>query len=215
MYVTLSYRPARGTRLIARCPATLLAMRMFVALRPPRQALEDLEEFVTPRREAGPALRWTSSEQWHLTLAFLPDVPDRRQDELSERLARAALRRTAFQLSLRGGGAFPDVGRSRLLFAGVDAGGHARELDRLATGVRAAAAKAGAAPHGGRFHPHLTLARSGRPQDLTRWVRILDAYAGPWWPADAVELVASFLGQGSRGRPRHEVLAAYPLAARG
>ncbi len=182
-----------------------------MALRPPPDALADLAEFVAPRREAGPGLRWTSSDQWHVTLAFLPEVPDRALDDLLERLGRAARRRAACDVAVRGGGAFPDVGRGRVLFAGLDVGAHREELDRLVTGVRAAAAKAGAAPDGGRFHPHLTLARSGRPQDLTRWVRVLDAYAGPRRRADAVELVASSLGQGPGGRPRHEVVAAFPL----
>lgn len=182
-----------------------------MALRPPPDALEDLAEFLAPRREAGLGLRWTSSDQWHVTLAFLPDVPDCALDDLLERLARAAGRRTAFRLAVRGGGAFPDVARGRVLFAGLDVGQHREELHRLATGVRAAAAKAGAAPDGGRFHPHVTLARSGRPQDLTRWVRVLDAYAGPLWRAEAVELVASSLGQGPGGRPRHEVLTVFPI----
>ncbi|GAB3596204.1 RNA 2',3'-cyclic phosphodiesterase [Angustibacter peucedani] len=187
-------------------------MRAFVALTPPSDVVEDLADFVAPRRAADPTLRWTAPEQWHVTLAFLPDVAERHLDDLAERLGRAAARRTAFALALRGGGAFPDVGRGRVLFAGLDVGDR-QELDRLATGVRAAAAKAGAAPDGGRFHPHLTLARSGRPQDLTRWLRVLDSYAGPRWSAAEVELVESRLGQGPGGRPHHEVLATFPLTA--
>jgi glucose-1-phosphate cytidylyltransferase len=45
--------------------------------------------FVSPRREATP-FRWTQPEQWHLTLAFSRDVPDRVYDDLVERLTRAA-----------------------------------------------------------------------------------------------------------------------------
>jgi len=35
-------------------------MRMFVALVPPEEALEDLDEFLEVRREAGP-FRWTQA----------------------------------------------------------------------------------------------------------------------------------------------------------
>ena len=55
----------------------------------------------------------------------------------------------------------------------------ARELRRLATGARSAAAKAGCEVDGGRFHPHVTLARTRRPVQATRWLRVLDAYPRP------------------------------------
>jgi 2'-5' RNA ligase len=182
---------------------------MFVALVPSAAALEDLGEFLAPREEAGPDLRWTDPEQWHLTLAFLADVADRRLDDLTERLARAAARRSPFEARLAGGGAFPDAARARVLFAAVASDGP--ELARLATGVRSAATKAGTNPGGGRFHAHVTLARSRRPLEATRWIRILDTYRGPAWTAGEIVLVESHLGEGPRGRPRHEVREVFPL----
>ena len=56
-------------------------VRMFVALVPPDEVVEDLEAFLEPRREAAP-LRWAGPGQLHLTLAFLASVEDRRLDEL-------------------------------------------------------------------------------------------------------------------------------------
>jgi RNA 2',3'-cyclic 3'-phosphodiesterase len=187
-------------------------MRMFAAVFPPPAALEDLADFVGPRQEAEPGFRWTVPEQWHLTLAFLPDVADRALDDLLARLGRAASRRTPFTAALSGGGAFPDPARAKVLFAGVhtDSGG-AVELDRLATGARAAGVKAGCTVDGGRFHPHVTLARTGRPVQATRWLRVLDAYRGPTWTADTLVLVESHLGEGPRRRPRYEEVAAFPL----
>lgn len=184
---------------------------MFVAVRPPESAVADLDAFLDVRREAGP-FRWTPPEQFHVTLAFLGEVPDRCLDELAERLTRAAARRTTFTTALAGGGAFPSAARSRVLWAGLQlTDPAAEELRRLATGARAAAAKSGIAVEGRRFRPHLTLARLGTAQDTTRWVRLLDAYRGPTWAVDRIELVASYLGEGPRNRPRHEVVADYPL----
>jgi 2'-5' RNA ligase len=85
------------------------------------------------------------------------------------------------------------------------------ELMRLAGGVRAAGAKSGIEVGGGRFHPHLTLARLGVPVDVTRWLRVLEPYAGPSWQAREVVLIASYLGQGPNGRSRHEVRATFEL----
>ena len=188
-------------------------MRMFVAVVPPEDALEDLAAFLGPRQGAGTELRWTVPDQWHVTLAFMADAPERTLDDLEERLARAAARRTAFELAVAGGGAFPNAARARVLYAGLGADEAARtELHRLATGARAAAGKAGAAVEGGRFRPHLTVARLRRPTESTRWVRLLDAYRGPSWTASEISLVASHLGEGPRNRPRHELVASFPLA---
>ncbi len=50
--------------------------RMFVAAVPPEEVVTHLDEFLSVRREAAP-YRWTVPDQWHLTLAFAEDVPDR------------------------------------------------------------------------------------------------------------------------------------------
>lgn len=184
---------------------------MFVALTPPPPALEHLEEFLSPRQEAGVGLRWTVPEQWHLTLAFFGDVAERHLDDLVERLGRAAARRATVELTIAGGGAFPNPGRAKVVYAGVDAAGRDEELRRMATGARAAGTRSGAGGEGGRFHPHVTLARSGRPIEATRWIRVMEAYRGPSWPATELVLVESHLGEGPRRRPRYEVVGTFPV----
>lgn len=104
-------------------------MRAFVAVLPPQPAVEDLSDFLTPRREASgggaPAPRWTRDEHLHLTLAFLPEVADRDVDELVERLGEAAAARTVGPVRLAGGGAFPDAASARVLWVGVEPAGGA------------------------------------------------------------------------------------------
>jgi len=185
--------------------------RMFVAVQPPEDAIEHLDEFLDVRRAAGD-FRWATTEQMHVTLAFLAAVPERRVDDLMERLGRAAARRSSFDTRIAGGGAFPGPVDARVLWAALELDDHGRtELSRLATGARAAAAKAGIEVGGGRFRPHVTVARLRRPADVTRWVRLLEGYAGPGWTVDRVDLVESFLGQGPRGRPRYETVDTFPL----
>jgi 2'-5' RNA ligase len=185
---------------------------MFVAVQPSAEAVEHLDAFLAVRREAA-GFRWTVAEQWHLTLAFMEDVPDRKVDDLEARLERAARRRRTVSARFTGGGAFPHPGRAKVLYAGLEVREDDRvELDRLATGARAAATKAGAPVDGQRFRPHLTLARLGFPEEVSNWVRLLDAYEGPAWPIGEIALVASYLGEGPRRRPRHEVVGTYPLA---
>lgn len=182
---------------------------MFVALVPPEGAVAHLDEFLAVRRDAAP-FRWTFAEQLHVTLAFLAEVPERRLDDLVERVGRAASRRTPVTTAVGGGGAFPNAGRARVLWAGLELDGPSRtEVCRMAVGARAAAAKSGIAVSGGRFRPHLTVARLRRPEEVSSWVRLLDAYRGPEWLADTWSLVASHLGEGPGNRPRHEVVASF------
>jgi len=189
------------------------AMRLFSALIPSELAMEDLEEFLSPRREHG-AFRWTLAEQFHLTLGFHEQVSERALDGFVESLSAAAAKRTPFDLTIAGGGAYPHPAGARVLIARLDGDESAlNELDRLAAGCRAAANRVGVVVDGQRFRPHLTVARLGRPREVSRWVRLLDAYRGPPWTADRVVLIRSYLGEGPRRRPRYEAVAEFPFSS--
>lgn len=191
------------------------SLRMFAAVVPPPEAIEDLDDFLEVRRASGP-FRWTDPEHLHLTCAFYASVPERKLDDLIARLERAAKRRTAVTTRIAGGGAFPNPARAKVLWAGLDLDDRSRtELSRLATGCRAAGNRAGAPVDGKkRFSAHLTVARLGHPAEVSNWVKLLDAYAGPEWTVDTLTLVASYLGEGRRRRPRYETVAEFPLSAR-
>lgn len=183
-------------------------MRMFVAVRPPEPVLDDLAGYVEPRRDVDSPLRWTRLEHWHVTLAFLPSVADRQLDGLIERLAETTAGRSTFQLALAGAGAFPNPARAKVLWAGV--GGDLEPLGRLAGAVRAAAGRSGTHVEGGEFRPHLTLARIGRPLDVTRWLRVFALYASDSWQVEEVVLFHSQLGNGPA---RYTPVERFPLGA--
>lgn len=186
-------------------------MRLFVAIRPSAEAVHHLDDFLDVRRDAAD-FRWASPEHFHLTLAFLGEVPDYQLDELTDLLAAVATRRTAFDTSISGGGAFPNVAAARVLWAGLALDEtSAAELNQLSASARSAGNQVGARVDGAAFRPHLTLARLGHPEEVSNWVRLLDAYAGPTWSVGEIELVASHLKEGPRKRPRHEVLATLSL----
>ncbi|GMA19142.1 RNA 2',3'-cyclic phosphodiesterase [Arsenicicoccus piscis] len=188
-----------------------MSARLFVAITPPQEVVAHLDTFLEPRRDAAPDVRWSRPDQWHLTLAFLPSVNDRAYERLDERLDEIASQTEQFDLTLRGGGAFPDVTEARVLWIDVD--DVLEDLPPLAKRVRGAANASGTAVQGGSFNPHLTVARLAPPHDAIRWVRVLDTYAGPTWTVDELHLVESHLGQGPGGRARHVVRETYPVAA--
>lgn len=187
-------------------------MRIFAAIVPPPAAHADLEAFVEPRREVESDLRWTPAHLWHITLAFMGEVPEHSTDDVIDAVAHVALSRAPIPLQLSGAGTFPNAAEARVVWMGVgsDAPAGLVELESLALGVRRAVGRIGVAAAGGDYRPHLTLARSRRPFEATRWLRVMDAYAGPSWIADGVTIFVSHRGDG-RGRPHYEPVAVCPL----
>lgn len=183
-------------------------MRVFAALVPPLDVVEDLADFLSPRRDdpAARDLSWSRPESWHVTLAFMGSAPADAVDTFIERLGEGALDGIGMPpLAITGGGAFPVVERAKVLYAALPS---SDALTRLSGRVRSAAAVSGCAPDGRAFVPHVTLARSRRPFEATRWVRVLDAYRGPAWQPGEVSVIESHLG--SRG-PRYTTLAEVPF----
>ncbi|HEY2281746.1 MAG TPA: RNA 2',3'-cyclic phosphodiesterase [Streptosporangiaceae bacterium] len=188
-------------------------MRLFVAAVPPAEVRTDLSAALTPHqaeRAVHRDLRWTGPADWHVTLAFLGDVPGPVAAGLGPALERAAARHRPFPLALAGAGAFPAAPDARVLWCGL--GGDHAALAALAGDVVDAVTGAGAAPPdaGRPFRPHLTLARSrGRtPADVRDLVTALSGYASPSWPVDRIQLIDSDPG----GRPRYSTIGHWPLS---
>jgi len=182
-------------------------MRLFVALALPPAAVADLDAACAPLRPTRDDLRWTSTEAWHITLAFLGEVGETSLDRLLPRLERGARRHGGLCLSLRGAGAFPSPRRANVLWTGLS--GDRKALGDLAATVNAAARRAGTAPPdaGRGFRPHLTLARCRAPVSVAQIVADLEGYEGPSWRAEEIYLIHSR----PTGVPRFETLGTYKL----
>ncbi|WP_328465133.1 RNA 2',3'-cyclic phosphodiesterase [Streptomyces sp. NBC_00448] len=188
-------------------------MRLFTAVLPPAAAVAELTAALAPLRRLPGAqdLRWTAAGGWHLTLAFLGEVPDGVRPELDARLARAARRHDPLTLRLAGGGHF---GASALW---IGAEGDLPALSRLAASVQAAGRRAGV-PHDAErhaFRAHLTLARVPRSTTvpLRPFADALAAFRGSPWTVGTLALVASALpSSGVPGeQPRYDTVATWPL----
>jgi 2'-5' RNA ligase len=162
-------------------------MRLFVAVVPPRPVLLELRAAMTTLPHTGGSLRWRHPESWHITLAFLGEVPRDTLPELSERLARAASRATPMELSVAGGGHF----ESQVLWAGVQ--GDRDRLGRLSETVAAAARRCRLKVDDRPYRPHVTLARvrGEDPTDLQPYVERMTAFRTPRWLVKEMELFES------------------------
>lgn len=167
--------------------------RLFVAVWPPALLSEQLRTLDRPSR---PGLRWTTPDQWHVTLRFLGDMPAPEEDVLRAGLGQVAARVPAFEAT-----AGP---RPRLL--GPAWVLPVTGLDRLAGTVGDATRDLGQLPSHRGYQGHLTLARA-RQRNLLRGLPD-QAVGGAWTVAD-VTLVRSHLG--SQGA-RYDVIGRWPLA---
>jgi 2'-5' RNA ligase len=170
-------------------------VRLFAAVWPPPEVVEALA--VLPRPEV-PGLRWTTPDQWHVTLRFFGEA------DVAEAVE-------AFR-GIHGGGALvaglgPATGRfgRRVLHVPV------RGLDALAAATVAATAGVGERPGPRAFAGHVTLARARHPRGVDLRPLAGAPVAGRW-VVEEVTLVASHLGPGGA---RYEVVAARSLAIDG
>jgi 2'-5' RNA ligase len=165
--------------------------RLFVAVVPPDDVLEQVAALPRPEREG---LRWTGREQWHVTLRFLGRVDD-------VAAVAAALDETALPVAAAVLG--PAVGRFGHRILHVPVAG----LDALAATVVTATAGIGQPPEDRPFAGHLTLARvgKGRAIDLRP---LAGQFVSGRWPVADVCLFESHLHPGGA---RHEVLQRFPL----
>jgi 2'-5' RNA ligase len=129
--------------------------RLFLGLRPPDHVLDDIERVIRPHRPQRDGWRWTSRDEWHVTLRFLGATTLARPVAMA--MGAVAARTPTFAVQFGGFGAFAAPHRAHTLWLGLDQGDH-----RVAALERALAPpldKLGFPAERRRFSPHLTLCR--------------------------------------------------------
>ena len=182
-------------------------LRTFIAVELAASVIGKAQELIKRLQAAGADVNWVKSPQMHLTLKFLGDVPDTETPEICRVVAETARRFEPFELICRGAGAFPDVHQPRTIWLGFSQGvSELTELQRLIDDALKKEMGFGKEPR--RFHPHLTLGRVKRFDEMSRakLEKLLTDSAN--YDADLavieeVVVFASFLG---RHGPSHEAL---------
>lgn len=92
-------------------------MRAFVSLEVPGRVIESLVDFQKELSATGADLRLVERQNLHFTLKFLGDISEAQAAEVGSRLGSLALKGVGVEV--KGAGAFPSVGRPRVVWAGV------------------------------------------------------------------------------------------------
>lgn len=183
-------------------------LRLFLAVRPESAAIEALEHAVSPVRvaEPSPHLRWTDPEKLHLTLRFFGSVSSESPAAIGEVCRDACANTAAFSMLLTGAGVFPNARRASVLWIGVTEG--CAELRALAAALDPRLDALSFTREERDYTPHLTIARSKPPRQLTAAIASLSTVSIRT-RVDALLLVRSVLGGPSA---RYEILDHYPLS---
>ena len=185
--------------------------RIFVAFTVPdvqRTRLGRLQGLIAPEM---PNARWVAPEMFHVTLAFLGDVPDVDLNTVCRAVASACEGFPPFTVNLQSLGAFPDPARPRVAWVGLTGPGM-ETLGGLQRSIVEAVGEAGFPPEDDRFTPHLTLGyvknKKGEPLDISPLI----PHYRTWSAGNfAVNEVVTFASTLTPEGPAYMALAHAPL----
>ncbi|MEU4622522.1 RNA 2',3'-cyclic phosphodiesterase [Actinoplanes sp. NPDC023801] len=167
-----------GRRVVRRRPGgpRVLLSRLFVAVFPSEEAREHLRGHLPSRVARRP-------EKWHVTLAFLGEVPDEDTDRVRDALSTVPPP-SPMTLRLAGSGRFGPV-----IWTGLR--GDVEALEAFREEIRVALEGAGFPIDERPFRGHLTISYRYDRSITT----LLADYAGPLWPVSDLSLIRSAGGE--------------------
>ena len=133
--------------------------RLFIGVPLTDEARAAIEEAL-PKNLPGKAV---PPENWHFTLRFLGSTAADVRDQIIQRLKLVSCG-AAFSIRFSELGAFPNAGRARILWLGIDEG--VERMKQLAAIAEASARSAGFVAETREFTPHLTLSRIDPPTSV-------------------------------------------------
>lgn len=189
------------------------AIRAFIAVNLPPELKARMAQLQRELQKmtGGRAVRWTRSEQIHLTLRFLGDVPANAVADLHAALQRACTGIAPFELSAEGLGCFPNARQPRIIWLGLT--GALDALQRLQARVEQETAAWGQREDR-EFHAHLTLGRV-KPEFARTARPLAESFAsrpkrsvGTWRVAQVDLMQSQLLPTGAE----YAVMTSVPLA---
>ena len=186
---------------------SLAPMRLFAGLPLSPDAIARLSALRLRYAAPRDGLRWSTPEQWHITLSFFGETDEAGARTLEQRLADVRSFSPAIQVD--GLGVFSAKG---ILYAQV---ARNSDLEALHTKVQGLATSGSRTPDSLPFRPHITLARSKNRTGLESLRRLgqpaLPSFGAPVrWQAAEMLLYQSVLQPGGAA---YTTLARFPLQA--
>lgn len=140
-------------------------MRLFVAVEIPPHTKDELitgyneVKSLFERSKRG-TVKWVQPQNWHITLKFLGEVPEKMFERCTAVLTQCARQYNPFKMRIRHMGCFPTPKRPRVLWAGVEE--TVDTLTPLSECLKKRFEEIGISREERGFHAHLTFGRIKR-----------------------------------------------------
>ncbi len=136
-------------------------LRTFIAIDFPAEIIQKIEKIITYFESQTPsdALKWVSTNNVHLTIKFLGDIPEEKLDQVKSVLSDSLNDISEFNLEIKGLGMYPNKRNPRVIWLGVNADNALADLHHT---LDRALAAADVEREKREYTPHLTIARVRR-----------------------------------------------------
>ncbi len=193
-------------------------MRIFLAVAIPDALKVALSHFTSSLATRPGVVKWTATEQLHITLLFVGETDSALLPAMSDALHVPTETASAFTLVPSQLGAFPSSARPQVVWIGLERGRGYDVMEQLHAAVRGALSSWMPAARPQPFTPHITLGRvrrSASPDDRRELGSALQrqqstpADVRRPFSVDSITLMESRLGPGG---PTYLSLAEFPLS---
>jgi len=149
-------------------------MRLFIAFPLPVEVKDYLGIVISELRSHSNDIRWVAAKNIHLTARFLGDTEEAKLTKLNQLIDAVADAHSSVASSLTQLGAFPNLRRPRVIWAGIGEG--TETLEKVARDVELRVRQLRFEPESKGFKSHLTLGRVREGARLDTFAETLGAY---------------------------------------
>ena len=140
-------------------------IRTFLSVPVPSAVVKLQKELKTVVNNHGAKVNWVRSDNIHVTLKFIGDMPEDDVDQIGNKIKDIIGSTQSLKFKISGTGCFPKKERPRILWLGIN--GDLLPLQTLVTKINEALDHLGYPKEEKNYLPHLTLARIKYPQKHT------------------------------------------------
>ncbi len=148
-----------------------MTFRAFIAVEVP--VSNELEQFSSAVKDTKAPLKMVNLAKVHITLKFLGDIDESLVPDIEKVIKYAVSGIQPFTMNLKGTGAFPNLNRISVIWAGME---NAEALGEIARKIDSGLKPLGLKPEKRKFSPHVTVARVKSSKNKDRLVDTINEF---------------------------------------
>lgn len=184
-------------------------IRSFLAIEFPESLKEIIAGYLKDLKQVPSKIKWVSPGQSHLTLKFFGSISEELVGKISLTLLKVLIDCPRIRLNLKGIGAFPNLFRPRVIWAGL--GGETETLQEIYQAIEQALVPLGIPKEDRPFHPHLTLGRNKLKEVNEPLYRLLSQWSKGESEPFVIQEVILFKSDLKPQGPVYTKLGVFPL----